>query len=164
MVIGDDDGHAQHLRQTDLLVVGDAAVHGDEQPVLFRHLPHRIAIEAIALLMAGGDAEVRLRAHLPERLQHDGGGRHAVHIIVPVNDDGHARRHCLADDAHGLVHALHEEGIVQLGQIGVQEALRLFRRVDPAIAQKPRQPQRQIADGRGGVRPPADKVQHSVPS
>ena len=163
MVVGHDHGHAQHLRQANLLVVGHAAVHGYQQAVSLCNFPHRVAVEAIALAVAAGNAEIHLRAHFPQGFQQDRGCAHAVHVIVAVDHDGRFLRNGLSQQAHRPLHALHQHGIMQLLKARMQKALGLFGRIHTPRTQKRRQPLGQIADGLRALRPPPDQLEHGHP-
>ena len=65
MVVADDHRHAQHLGQAHLLMVGNPAVHGNQQTVLPGNCPHRVTVKAIAFPMAAGNIRIHQRAFLP---------------------------------------------------------------------------------------------------
>ena len=110
--------------------------------------------------MAAGDAERRISAHVAKGLQQNRGRAHAVHIIIAVDNDGELPRHGLFDDAHGLFHALHQEGIMQMRHLRIEEALGFFLRIHAAGTQKSAQPKGQIADGLGIPGATLDESEH----
>ena len=160
VVIGNNHLHAQQLCQPNLLQVGYAAVHGNKQFVLFRYLPHGLFVQPVALAMAAGDAEIRLAAHGVQGFQHDAGSADPVHVVIPVDKDGHLIRHRLPDDGHGLVHALHQHGIVQPGQGRVQEGFSLIRGIDAPAKHQSAEPQGIISYLVGRIPAPLHEFNH----
>ena len=135
MVVGDDHLHAQFFGQQDFLVIGNAKVHRDQQPVFFRQLPHRVLVQPIPLgpegrVGVGGDAVPA------QRLRHQRGRADAVHIIVAVDHRGDLFVSGLTEQRDRLVHVLHRHGVVQLLQGRMQKNLRFGSGLDTAGVQK----------------------------
>ena len=141
-MVSHDDGHAEHLRQPNLLVIGHAAVHGKEQLMCFCDLAHCVAVEAVALAVAAGDIVIHLCALFAEGFQHDGGCAHAVHVVIAVDHDRLVRRNGLTQQRHGLIHVLHHQRRIQLLQRRMQKPLRLLHGIHAPRSQQPRQPKR----------------------
>ena len=67
---------------------GDAAVDGDDDLRPFeRERPHRVVIESVAFVDAIGHVVVGVRAQQLEAAQQNRGRRHAVGVVVAVDDD-----------------------------------------------------------------------------
>ena len=135
MVVGDDHLHAQLFGQQDFLVIGNAQVHRDQQPVFFRQLPHRVLVQPIPLgpegrVGSGGDS-------VPAQgLRHQRGRADAVYVVVAVNHRGYFFVPGLTENRHRLVHVLHFHGVVQLIQGGMQKDLRFGSGLDTAGVKK----------------------------
>ena len=73
--------------------------------------------------------------HLDGSFEEDDGGG-AVHVVVAVEEDGFFLINCPLDAIDGRAHAEHEEGIVQLRGIGVEEGVGFAGIVDAAGQQE----------------------------
>ena len=65
-----------------------------------------------------------------KKVQQDRGGTDAVGIIISVNEDSLLAGDGRAKEGDGLLHAFHEEGIVEVSQGRVEEAITCFGRDD----------------------------------
>ena len=129
MVVADDEVDALAVGVFDAFHGLDAAVEGDDE---FEAVVGRIVDafdgDAIAFLVAVGDVELDLLL-LEERLEVGVDHRHgsgAVHIIVAIDQDFLAVVDGLKHAFDGLVHVLHEEGVVELRERGAEERFGFF--------------------------------------
>ena len=104
VMIGDDDAHAQGLGVGHLGHGRDARVHGNEPArAQFIQPGHAGEADAVAFLEPVGQEPVRVQAAMLEALVQQGGGGHAVHVVVPVHDDLFAGGMGRLQDLQGLV-------------------------------------------------------------
>ena len=148
VVIRDDDGHAQFLCQGDFRPVRDATVHGDQELCLFADFPDCVFIQAVAVLLAGGQPEGNLGAQLCQGFQEDRGGADAVGVVVPEDHDPVSGGDSPADQLHRGFHSFHSIWIVQILQRGIQKVIRLFLRIHAPGTQQRTEPAGQCAQRR----------------
>ena len=67
-----------------------------------------------------------------KEIQEDRGGADAVSIVIAVDEDGPVMRDCIAEEGDGLLHAIEEEGIMEVLQGRGKEAGTSFGRGDAA--------------------------------
>ena len=114
VVVGDDEIHADLAAVSGLIVGGDAAVHGDDEAdALLLERGDGAAVEAVALLDAGGDIVDHPSALAAEKLRQKAGGSDAVHVVVAEDGDGLAPFQRRAHPRHGRSHVGQGEGILQ---------------------------------------------------
>src|SRR5574341_2012726 len=90
----------------------DAAVHGDDQSGAVRfQLVQRLVVQAIAFVEAVGYVTAHVRAEALQGLHEQGGGRHAVHIVISVDGDRFVTSQREADAIRRRVHVLDLEGV-----------------------------------------------------
>src|SRR2546425_12288757 len=121
VVVGDDEIDAELAREQGLAHGGDAAVdgHDDARPVR-GELAERLAVEAVALLVAVRDVRADDRAELAERPDEDRRAGDAVDVVVPVDDDALASRERTMEALERPVHIAHRRALPP-GDPGPQE-------------------------------------------
>ena len=115
MVVGDDQIHAQRSRKVGFLHGRDAVVHRhDEGTALVVHGLDGVFRKAVAVPLAAGQHTLDSRAHALEMLVQQGGGGHAVHIVIAEDRDGLAVVDGLPDALTGGVHIGQQRGVGKL--------------------------------------------------
>ncbi len=128
MVVADDEIHAFLFGIDDLFRGLDTAVEGDDEP----HALAGCEVDAldrntVAFGVAVGDVESQvLVPELAEELVDQRHGRAAVDVVVAVNHDFLIVRDGPFDPFDRLVHVLHQERVVEVGEGGLKELFRLF--------------------------------------
>ena len=113
MVVGDDQVHTQRSRKVGLLHGRDAVIHRhDESAAFVVHGLDGVFGQAVAVPLAAGQHTLDGRAHALEVLVQQGGGGHAVHIVIAKNRDGLAVVNGLPDALTSGVH------VGQQGRVG----------------------------------------------
>ncbi len=122
-MIGDDHLDAGRPRTGDSLDGGDAAIDGHDhaRPMFGEDPLDRFGPQAVAVLQA-----VRKKGDGVGAGEYQGGAQlgnrgHAVHVVVPEDDDAPPGPSGSQQNVGGLRDALHEEWIVQPGRVRVQE-------------------------------------------
>ena len=88
VVVGDDDGQTQGFGDVHGLHVRDAAVHGQKHAhALGRQTADDLAAQAVALAQAVGNIVAGGKAVTGQKIQHQGRGSDAVHVIVAPDAD-----------------------------------------------------------------------------
>ncbi len=162
VVVGDDGVDPGSLQPRDLLEVGDAAVHGDEQLAARGVLRHPLGVDAVAVLQPVGDEGLDVPAQLAQPQQQHGRAGDAVGVVVAVDEDALARAdgalEALGGGGHGGDAARHERRVEVVGSVVAQAARpqhgRQQRRHVQATAQRPHRAGRRrrayLPDGGGG--------------
>ena len=115
MVVGDDQIHAQRGRKVGFLHGRDAVIHRhDEGATLVVHRLDGVFRKAVAVPLAAGQHTLDGRAHALEMLVQQGGGGHAVHIVIAEDRDGLAVVDGLPDALTGGVHIGQQRGVGKL--------------------------------------------------
>ena len=115
MVVGNDQVHAQRSRKVGFLHGRDAVVHRhDEGAALVVHGLDGVFRKAVAVPLAAGQHTLDSRAHALEMLVQQGGGGHAVHIVIAEDRDGLAVVDGLPDALTGGVHIGQQRGVGKL--------------------------------------------------
>ena len=137
MVVADDDVDSLAAGIFHFLDGLDAAVQGNHQayPVV-RGPVQRLVGQAVALVVAVRDIEIHLGRKLLQEGVHLRYGGGAVHVVISVNQDFFFSRNGLVHPFHGLVHVLHQEGVVKVFQAGTEKAAGLFEGFDAALDQQ----------------------------
>src|SRR2546425_118243 len=137
VVVGDDEIDAELAREQGLAHGGDAAVdgHDDARPVR-GELAERLAVEAVALLVAVRDVRADDRAELAERRDGDRRPGDAADVVAPVADDAPASRERTMEALERPVHIAHRRALLR-GDPGRQEVGHL-RRADAPPGEDPR--------------------------
>ena len=122
VVVGDDEIQAQPARGFCFGKGAHAGVDGDDEANAlgvgrFEHA----RLHAVAVAQAMRDMKT---CHAAEHFdggfeQDDGDG--SVHVVVAVEKHRFARGDGALETVDGIVHAQHEEGIVQMGRLGIEE-------------------------------------------
>ena len=115
MVVSNDEVDAETGRKGGFLHRRDAVVHRDDEAAsLIIDGLDGVLRQAVAVALPAGQHTLGAGPHPFEVLIEQGGGGHAVHIVVAEDHDGLA----LVDgpqDAHaGLIHVGQEHGVAQL--------------------------------------------------
>ena len=116
VMIGHDHPHAQGLRKRYLVRVGNAKVHGNQQPVCLRKLRNGLRVQAVTVVplrqvVRNGNA-VRLQSLGQQR-----GGADAVGIIIAVHHNGPPFRLRRFQQRNRLAHAGQQKRIEQLRKL-----------------------------------------------
>ena len=112
MVVSDDQIHAQRSRKVGFLHGRDAVVHcHDEGTALVVHGLDGVFRKAVAVPLAAGQHTLDGRTHALEVLVQQGGGGHAVHIVIAEHGDGLAVVDGLPDTLTGGVHIGQQGGV-----------------------------------------------------
>ena len=126
MVVTDDEVDPTLVGIVDAFVGLDAAVEGDDQlEAIFGGIVDAFEGDAVAFLIAVGDVKLDFLL-LEERLEigvDHRYGRGAVNIVIAVNQQLFIVVDGLQHAVDSLVHVLHEERIMQLGERGTEESL-----------------------------------------
>ena len=140
VVVADDEVDAFLTGIRYLLHGLDAAVQHDNQlHTRPRGIVHALHRHSIALFIAVRDVIVDVGVILLDKLVDQRDGRGAVHVIVAVNQYPFLSAHCPVQAFHGYVHILHQERVVQFGELGAEEFPRRLDRGDATLHQQPRQ-------------------------
>src|SRR5579885_3219576 len=109
--------------------------------LMTRRMPSAAASEAliahaVAFAKAMGDVETDFSAHhFNGCLENDRGGC-AVHVVIAVNEDGFMPAYGLANPDDGGIHAEHVVGVVEVVELGVEEARDFFAGAQAARKQQ----------------------------
>ena len=139
MVIADDEVDAERAGVGYLLDGLGARVYGDDElDACLSGLSDPGRGDAVALIIAVGDMVAQLvggtvSTEIAVEQRH---GRGAVDIVVAVDEDLVPTLQGEAEACHGGLHVLHEEGIVQLLETRMEEALGLLHRANAALDQE----------------------------
>ena len=114
VMVGDDDLHAELARERDLLVRGDARVHGYHQArAASVQLLHRLPRQTVALAQTVRDIIFTGCARRAQVIDQRAGRGDAVDIVVSVDHDALAALDRAANDTDRPVHVVHGERVVQ---------------------------------------------------
>ena len=112
MVVGNDQIHAQRSRKVGFFHGRDAVIHRhDKSAALVVHGLDGVFGQAVAVPLAAGQHTLDGRTHALEVLVQQGGGGHAVHIVIAKNRDGLAVVDGLPDALTGGVHIRQQRGV-----------------------------------------------------
>ena len=122
MVVADDDIDALVLGIADFLHGFDAAVEGDDQGVAVLPGPVDALVgDAVALVVAVGDVVFDVGVEIAYEGVHQGYSRGTVHVVVSVYHDPFLLGDSLLEPVYSPVHIFHQEGVVELGEVGLEE-------------------------------------------
>ena len=99
--------------------------HDDELDACLVSIIHSFHRHSITFLVSVGDVIVNVGIELLEELIDQCYGCSAVHIIVTIHQDTFLSAHSFVQTVDSDVHILHQEGIVQLVELGAEEFLGL---------------------------------------
>ncbi|CDB09379.1 unknown [Bacteroides sp. CAG:633] len=100
----------------------DAAVeHDDEFDARLHGVVHSFVGHPVAFVVAVGDVIVDVRVELLNKLVDQCHGCGTVYVVVSVNQYPFFLSHCLVQARYGHVHVLHQEGVVEFGQLWAEE-------------------------------------------
>ena len=123
MMIADDKVDSLGLGISHLFRRLDPAIERDDQldPLALR-IVYRLDRHAVPFGIAVGDVEQQRRVALPSQERIDERHRRrAVHVVISVDHDRLAAAYRLVDSAHGPVHILHQERVMQVLQFRIKE-------------------------------------------
>ncbi len=131
MVVADDEIHALAFRIDDLFGGFDAAVQGDNQPhALAGGEVDSFDRDTVTFGITVGDVEHQVFVpDVAQKLIDECNGRTTVDVVVAVDHDFLLVTDGFPDSFDRLVHVLHQERIMQVGQTGIKKFLRFFYRV-----------------------------------
>ena len=122
VMVGDDDLHAKLARERDLLVRGDARVHGYHQArAASVQLLHRLPRQAVALAQTVRDIIFTGCARRAQVIDQRAGRGDAVDIVVSVDHDALAALDRAANDTDRPVHVVHGERVVQTAALTAEK-------------------------------------------
>ena len=140
VVVADDEVDAFLAGIRHFLHGLDAAVQHDDQlharPCGIVHPLHR---HPVALVVAVGDVVVDVGVILLDEFVDQRHGRGAVHVIVAIDQYPFLSAHGPVQAFHSHVHVLHQERVVQFGQLGAEELPCGLDRGDATLHQQPGQ-------------------------
>jgi len=122
MVVGNDEVEAEAAGSERLSEGAHAGVNGDDEANAFSIRGFKDGgLEAVALVEAVGDVEADLAAeHLNGGFEQDNGGG-SVYVVVAVQEDGLLGGDGLLKAGDGGGHAEHQEGVVEMSDLRVEE-------------------------------------------
>ena len=126
VVVGDDEIEAQPARGFRFGKGAHAGVDGDDEADAFGvgRFEHA-RLHAVAVAQAMRNVKARHAAeHFDGGFEQDDGDG-SVHVVVAVEKHGLARGDGALEPVDGCGHAQHEEGIVQVGGLGIEEGVGL---------------------------------------
>ncbi len=124
MVVAYYEVYAEGLRIGYLLVSLDAAVENNhELHILLGNKVDNLVRDAVALLISGGNIEIEFGVEILKIAVHKRHGRSAIHVIVAVHKYFLLRTHSSVKTLYGLIHVGHEEGVVEVTERRMKEAL-----------------------------------------
>ena len=136
VVVADDEINAEFFGISYFLIGLDAAVeHNDEAHSHFGRKLHTLARHAITLVIAVGDVVVDVGIVVMDKLIDQSHRSHSVHVVVAIDHNPlfACNGRVEAVDCH--LHIVHQERIVQVGELRTEKTPRFKRRIDAAFAQ-----------------------------
>ena len=126
MVVADDEVDAFLLGIGYLIDCLDTAIqHDDELDTSLVCIIHSFHGHSITFLVSVGDVVVDVGIELLEELVDQCYGRSAIHIIVTIHQYAFLPSHSFVQTIDRDVHIPHQEGVVQLVELGTEEFLGL---------------------------------------
>ena len=123
MVVGDDQFQAEAAGHQRLGNAGNATVDCDHQ---LHSLPgerfQRLGVEPIALLKPVGNIPLRIGIECFQAADENGGGAHAVGVVVAVDGDLPASPHRIHNPFGGRGHAREKFRVAEIGECARQKA------------------------------------------
>ena len=95
--------------------------------------------DAIPLLVAVGDVGVDVGIILRKELIHECHGGTSVHVVVAIDEDSLLVGKGAIQPIHSALHIVHEEGIVEVGELRTEEAPHLAPRRKSSFYEQLRQ-------------------------
>ena len=141
VMVADDEIHALRLCIDYLFRGFDTAVQGDDKTYALAGCQvDALDRDTVTFGIAVGDVEHQVfMPDLAQELVHQCNGRTAVHVVVAVNHDLLIVTNGLLDPLDRLVHVLHQERVVEVGETGFKELVRLFYGVYASLYEQVRQ-------------------------
>ena len=134
MVVADDDLDPLAAGIFHLVDGLDAAVERDDQAETAVGRPVDALVgHAVALVVAVGNVEIDLVGETRDEGIDQRDGRRAVHVIIAIDQDLLPGGDRAVQALHGLVHVLHQEGVVQGVQRGAEEGAGLLEGLDAPL-------------------------------
>ena len=126
VMIGDDQFETEVSRERRFLDAANAAIDGDDQPlrVFLVKLPHRVAVQAIALFQAMRDVVIDRRIREPQAVPKNTRRGDAIDVVVAVDRDPPPRLHRRDDTIGRFGKIRHQVRFVQSHQARLQKRLR----------------------------------------
>ena len=134
MVVAHNHINAFFVGIAHFFVVFDTAIqHNKQLGTAFVHIVYAAATKAVTVFVSVGNKKVEVGTAIGQkRIDHSHCGG-AVHIVVAVNKNLFFAINRLPHPVHGLIHVLHQKGVVQVGYLGMKEFLNFVGRVDSAL-------------------------------
>ena len=122
VVVADDEVDALLAGIGDFLYRLDAAIqHDDQLHARLGGIVHSLHRHAVTFVVSVGDVVINVRVILLDEFIDQRHGRRAVHVIVSVNQYPFFSAHRPVEAFHCHIHVFHQEGVVQVGQLGSEE-------------------------------------------
>ena len=139
MVVAHNDINAVFVGHLHLVVGFDTTVKGDQQVhIVVAAIFHALVGDAIALRIAVGNIVFHQIFGIgtdnlaKERVKKRHGGG-SINIIIAVNQNFLVVDNSVGQAFHGLVHILHQEGVMEFADVGVEELFSRLRRINASL-------------------------------
>ena len=137
MMVADDEVNSLLFGIRNLLHCFNAAVqHNDKSHSCLCGIVNSFFGNSVSFVVTVGDVIVKVRVELLNELVdqcHSGG---AVHIVISINQNALFLSHCHVQAFHCYVHILHQEWIMQIGQLWTEEFLGILCLCNSPLHQK----------------------------
>ena len=121
VVVADDEVHAALVGVGHLVDGFDAAVERDDEcDATADGVVDALERDAVALIVAVGDVVFDRRGVGAEEFVDQRHGRCAVHVVIAINHDPLLVAQSLVEALDSLEHVGHQEGVVQVAEVGVE--------------------------------------------
>ena len=127
MMVADDDIDAVSCRDLDFLNGLDAAVEGNQQAEAIVSRPlYALVRHSVSFFVTVGNVEIHLVGKALQEGIHQRHGGSAINIIIAIHENLLSPFNCLVQTLHGLVHILHQEGVMQVFETRTEESAGLL--------------------------------------
>ena len=124
VVVTDNGVNAGFSRRGQRVEILGATIQGDDAACNLTLWPvPPLWATPIALAVTHGNVGEHRHLEPFEEGRHHGHRRRAIHVVVAVDHDALVPFNGFHDSGHGLVHVLHQEGIVEFVAVGVQKII-----------------------------------------
>ena len=146
VMVGHHHVHAEFAGPRNGRSVGNAAVHGEQHGrALLRELLHALRVHAVAFFPPVGQMPQRLKAVMPEHLQHQRSAGHAVGVVIAPDGQLFSCAKPVGQHLRGLFHAGPQFRPGQVTKPGRKIFRQLIRSLDAAQPEQLRQTGRNAA-------------------
>ena len=135
-MVAHDEVDAQCLGIGDFINGFHAAVEHDDQAYSgLLGIVHSRERYTVSVVISVGDIVVDVRGELLQETVYQGYGRSAIYVVVAIHEYALLASQGLVDALYRCIHAIHQEGVVQVEQARTEEFLRLGSRLHSSLAQ-----------------------------